>query len=138
MASRRRRAYALATLGPSALFAGDPKQLAAVVQSADERTQTLLGRTAFDAFRRRARSVFLDEQSRMAPPICNAVSAAFYDGQLRTRASAQKDTAWRQNRERTFIDGHELPHQSSIVGPASGRRSTAEPFDTGWHRPSLA
>jgi hypothetical protein len=109
-------AAALATLCTSALYAGDPKQLAAVVKSADKRTQALLGRTAFGAFRRRARSVFLDEQSRMAPEICDAVSASFYEGRLRTCATSQADDVWRQDRECTFIDGYELPHLATTDG----------------------
>ena len=118
-------ALALATLGRCALYAGDPNQLAAVVQSADKRTQLLLGRTAFDTFRKRARSVFLDEQSRMAPPICDAVSSTFYDGRLVVCRKARDDPAWLREREHVFIDGFELPSLAVVQGIEPSKWSKA-------------
>lgn len=116
-------ALALGALGQRTLYAGDPNQLAPVVQSADKRTQQLLGRTVFDTFRKKARSVFLDEQSRMAPKICDAVSSTFYEGRLQTCRKALHNSAWLRDREPFFIDGYRLPSLAVVEGTDQGKWS---------------
>jgi superfamily I DNA and/or RNA helicase len=89
----------LATLADRTLFAGDPKQLPAVVQSEHPVCQHYLGRTAFDVFDAKAPSVRLNEQSRMAPAICEVVSQVFYRGELVVATDKGLDPAWRKDRE---------------------------------------
>jgi len=93
-------ALAIAPLGRRALFAGDPKQLAPIVQSEDTSAQRWLGRSMFDHMDQRADStVFLNEQSRMAEPICRIVSNVFYDGKLVVAADCQHSLQWKKDRE---------------------------------------
>lgn len=109
----------LATLADRLLCAGDPRQLAAVVQSAHFDARRYLGRTAFDEFRGRAHAVRLNEQSRMAPPICRVVSRTFYEGELVVAADAASDPKWRKDRSPLFVNGRELP-QVLVVPVAEG------------------
>lgn len=97
-------ALALLPLARRALFAGDPRQLAPVVKSSSNGPAARwLGRTAFDVVTAGAGGVFLDEQSRMAEPICRLVSEAFYEGRLRVAGDALGDPAWHAERA-----GHEV------------------------------
>ena len=89
----------LATLADRTLFAGDPKQLPAVVQSEHPLCERYLGRTAFDVFDGKAPSVRLNEQSRMAPDICEVVSKVFYRGELVVATDKGIDAAWCKDRE---------------------------------------
>ncbi|MFD1893350.1 hypothetical protein ACFSCU_09050 [Ottowia beijingensis] len=74
-------ALALMPLGRSYLFAGDPQQLSPVVRSSATLVQRWLGSSPFSKKPAGGSSVcFLDEQSRMAEPICGLVSHLFYDG----------------------------------------------------------
>ena len=94
---------ALIPLGRARLFAGDPQQLAPVVRSASRDARRWLGRSPFAEKPRGGPSVcLLDEQSRMAAPICDLVSHLFYDGELRVAADALADPAWLAARERAF------------------------------------
>jgi hypothetical protein len=96
-------ALALMPLGRTRLFAGDPQQLAPVQRSADLAARRWCGRSAFSHMPRQGPArVLLDEQSRMAAPICALVSDLFYDGALRVAADA--DAAWRVARERAVGD----------------------------------
>lgn len=92
-------ALALAPLGKRVLFAGDPQQLAPVVQSDHPLAQEWLGRSMF-AYERRFRDavVKLDEQSRMAEPICRVVSDVFYGGELKVARDKIDDPVWRRER----------------------------------------
>lgn len=79
------------------LFAGDDKQLSPVVTSDDLRAQAALGQSPFKYRAKSAdveNTVMLDEQSRMAEPICAAVSEAFYLGRLRVANDALADARW--------------------------------------------
>jgi hypothetical protein len=92
-------ALALAPFGNRALFAGDPKQLAPIVQSAHADARQWLGRSMFSAMRRDdPYTCLLDEQSRMAEPICHVVSRSFYGGQLKVAADCDADRRWRASR----------------------------------------
>jgi hypothetical protein len=80
--------------------------------------------------------VRLDEQSRMAAPICALVSDLFYDGELRVAADVQGSVDWRTRRERALgeADAHTHVHVHAVRsdgawsaterGPA--RRESAE------------
>lgn len=98
-------ALALMPLGRAWLFAGDPQQLSAVQRSPDAAARRWLGRSAFAHRPAQGPSVtLLDEQSRMAGPICDLVSHLFYDGALRVAEDARAAPAWRASRERRLGD----------------------------------
>lgn len=97
-------ALLLMPLGKARLFAGDPQQLSPVVVSEQKLPQKWLGRSPFAEKPRKGPSVcLLDEQSRMAPEICDLVSHLFYEGELKVAAEALKDPVWLT--ERTFSLG---------------------------------
>ncbi len=99
-------ALALVTLGKRILFAGDPKQLAPVVQSSNADAAKWLGRSPFCAMAPDApHACLLDEQSRMAKPICEVVSRAFYDGKLRVCARKIHDPTWNRERQPIHLRG---------------------------------
>ena len=92
-------ALALAPLGRRVIFAGDPQQLAPVAQSKHPVAVEWLGRSMF-AYRDHFRDsvVRLNEQSRMAEPICRVVSELFYDGELQVARDKIDDPIWRRER----------------------------------------
>jgi len=101
-------ALMVASIAKCATFAGDPKQLAPIVQSDDTSVQAILGRTAFDVFKN-APSVFLNEQSRMCQGVCDIVSHTFYDGELVVCRKAARDPEWKRDRSPWYLDGREIP-----------------------------
>lgn len=86
------------TLADRVLFAGDPKQLPAVVQSNHPLCDEYLARTAFNIFEKLSPSVRLNEQSRMAPDICELVSTVFYRGELVVAKEKKDDPSWNAER----------------------------------------
>lgn len=92
----------------SVIYAGDPRQLAPIVQANEARAQKLLGSTAFD-WMKGARGVFLNEQSRMAQGICDVVSTTFYEGALKVSPKALQEAAWNEERQPWFLNGREVP-----------------------------
>lgn len=116
---------ALATLGVRILVAGDPEQLGPVVVSDSGAVERWLGRSPFEL---RAEDtakgmVFLDEQNRMAGPICDLVAHVFYRGRLRLAEGAASDRRWRVERQVP-----EIPR----LGP--GRLHAVRiPTEGGWH-----
>lgn len=97
-------ALALAPLGRTAAFAGDPQQLAPITISDTERSRQWLGRSMFDKMDgERANSVLLDEQSRMRPEICAVVSKAFYRDRLRVAEDCGRRPDWLTRRQPTSI-----------------------------------
>jgi DNA replication ATP-dependent helicase Dna2 len=104
-------AMVIAPLASRVLFAGDPKQLSPIVQSEDSNAQRWLGRSAFAWMEQSAnRWEMLNEQSRMSPNICKAVSTLFYKGELRVAEKEGGDPGWIQNR---------TPPPLTLVGPGS-------------------
>lgn len=100
-------ALMIAGAGRRVLFAGDPHQLAPVVQSKDTSVQALLTKTAFDL--EDMPRVQLNEQSRMCREICEIVSKTFYDSALSVCAKAGRDKGWQHDRSPYFVDGRQLP-----------------------------
>lgn len=100
-------ALMIAGAGRRVLFAGDPHQLAPVVQSKDTSVQTLLTKTAFDL--EDLPQIQLNEQSRMCREICETISKTFYDGGLSVCTKAGQDKAWQHERSPYFVDGRQLP-----------------------------
>jgi hypothetical protein len=96
------------TFGAQTLFAGDPHQLAPIVQSKTATTRRGLEQTAFETFAH-VPTVKLNEQSRMAQSICHAVATAFYGGDLHVCAKARQDAEWKRERSPFFVDGREVP-----------------------------
>ncbi len=99
-------ALMVGTLAAQAVFAGDPNQLAPVVQC--KAAIPILSQTAFDVLTQ-ARTVRLNEQSRMAPGICDVISHAFYAGNLIVCRAALRDTRWHQERSPWFVNGRPVP-----------------------------
>lgn len=96
-------ALALMPLGHSCIFAGDPKQLSPVVRSSHPYAQTWLSRSPFAVKSLSGASVcLLDEQSRMAGPICQVVSQVFYQGKLKVAEEVKSDQDWLSDRKLTF------------------------------------
>ena len=92
-------------LGKACLFAGDPEQLAPIVTSKSQSAQRWLSRSAFAFMPTTGPALcFLNEQSRMAAPICQIDSEIFYGGLLRVADDALADPRWLKSRTRPF--GH--------------------------------
>lgn len=91
-------AVMLATLSERVLFAGDPKQLPAVVQSEHPLCRRYMRSTAFDIFEDAVPSVRLNEQSRMSPALCELVSKVFYRGELAVAGDKVHDRSWHEER----------------------------------------
>ncbi len=86
-------------LGKACLFAGDPEQLAPIATSSTPSAQRWLTRSAFAFMPATGLSrCFLNEQSRMASPICQIVSEIFYRGLLRVADDALADPVWLKSR----------------------------------------
>ncbi|MCU0655339.1 MAG: DNA2/NAM7 family helicase [Polyangiaceae bacterium] len=123
-------ALGLAPLAGRSLYAGDPRQLGPVVQSEHPMAQRWLRGSMFRWAEEGPRSVFLDEQSRMAPPICALVSNVFYHGKLRVAADAQGAPRWHEQRAlrgegelaRPFVV---VPVEEGPSRPAEGRGSAS-------------
>jgi hypothetical protein len=92
-------AMVIAPLASRILFAGDPQQLSPIVQAEDPNAQRWLGRSAFAWLERSgSRRLMLNEQSRMSPDICKAVSTLFYQGELKVAEKEGGDPCWVRNR----------------------------------------
>lgn len=89
-------------------FAGDPNQLAPIVQAGEPWVEASLGSSAFDALPQ-AKVVHLNEQSRMSVGICDVVSATFYDNGLRVCSKATRDKVWKAERSPWYLNGREVP-----------------------------
>ena len=113
-------AMALATFGKRVLFAGDPAQLAPIVQSEHRQPRQWLGRSAFEAITPApGASVFLEEQSRMHAEICDVVSRLFYGGKLRVANKESADILWQTQRTLRHKHPHLCRHVAAITVPAS-------------------
>lgn len=97
-------AQMVATAGKRTVFAGDPKQLSAVVRTKSARSRKILSETAF-SIATNAPQVLLEEQSRMALPICTIVSKVFYDGRLIVAKDKRNDNLWLKERSPYWIEG---------------------------------
>lgn len=97
-------ALVVALLGRKTLFAGDPEQLAPIVKSEDLSARRWLGQSMFVHMNDQEDStVVLNEQSRMAEPICRIVSNVFYKQQLVVASGCLRDPAWNSYREPVHV-----------------------------------
>src|SRR5207245_9561220 len=94
-ASHRGRAVSLmlAPLARRALNAGDPRQLAPILNSSNLLVKRWFGRTLFDEYMHDGHpsTCLLNEQSRMAVEICGLVSKMFYRAELRVSDDCLRD-----------------------------------------------
>lgn len=123
-------ALCFAPLGRRVLFAGDPQQLEPIVQSESSDATEYLGRSMF-SYRQALpeATCFLNEQSRMAAPICRVVSEAFYGGKLKVAADASSNAAWCDARKPTGpgVAGHTL-HVANGMPPGQWSASYGGPI----------
>jgi DNA replication ATP-dependent helicase Dna2 len=91
----------LAPLTKQVLIAGDPKQLPPIFSVSQASVAKWFGRTLFDDYmhKHHPSTCFLNEQSRMAKPICTLVSSVFYDGELQVCEESLSDPAWLHERQ---------------------------------------
>lgn len=109
-------ALALAPLGQRAVFAGDPEQLAPIVQSTNHLAQQWLGKSMFHEKNNLAKSTcILNEQSRMTTQICKVVSNVFYDGKLVVADSCKDDPTWLKERALASLPSLGLGADSVIL-----------------------
>jgi hypothetical protein len=121
-------ALPLALLGKKALFAGDPNQLAPIQQSKGH----LFGQSPFWKLASHAPfSCFLNEQSRMAPAICETISRVFYMGRLRVAKAVEGDARWLT--ERAAFDVAEYGARHAYLIPVEGE-AVWRPESSGWIR----
>lgn len=122
----------LSPLGRRALFAGDPKQLAPIVQAEDsDAAGHWLGESPFVLLDPNHESTcFLNEQNRMAEPICHVVSEVFYDGRLRVADKAIADADWVQRHMPADVAGLGLSNVYLRAIEQEGIHG-----ETGWYRP---
>ena len=119
-------------LGKARLFAGDPEQLAPIARSKTHSAQRWLTRSAFAVMPTTGlSSCFLNEQSRMAGPICKIDSEIFYGGLLRVADDALADPVWMKSRARPMGNIPAGEHVS-IQHIASG--ATRSRHRNGWFR----
>jgi DNA replication ATP-dependent helicase Dna2 len=103
----------LAPLAQRVLFAGDPQQLAPIVQSKTPAAREWLGHSPFDLRTEASWTVQLDEQSRMAPQICQLISELFYGGGLRVASKEENDARWKA--ERRLVEVSSIPPKARLV-----------------------
>lgn len=104
---------AVMPLGKIRLFAGDPIQLAPVSLGSTLFTQRWIAKSCFEYMHKEGPNVcLLNEQSRMAEPICNIVSIIFYNGALRVADDALTSTTWLHQRKLKFADIPRSQHVS--------------------------
>lgn len=95
-------AFALLPLGRVALFAGDPAQLAPIVQDTSAGCLRWLGESIFALQEKLAPSsarIRLNEQSRMTAKICEVVGGEFYEGDLVVCPRVTADARWLAERK---------------------------------------
>lgn len=97
-------ALLLVPMAKRVLFAGDPQQLRPVAQSEDDEVDLLFAHSMFDLMDDSIHATcFLDEQSRMADPICRVVSDLFYQGRLKVAGDCAESMDWRRHRRRPAV-----------------------------------
>ena len=104
-------AITMAALGRRVLFAGDPGQLSPIAQADSDAVRNWLAASPFEWWFRIGPDarVTLDEQWRMAEPICRAVSRLFYPA-LRVADPALRNPTWVADR---------TPVATRLVPPAN-------------------
>jgi hypothetical protein len=116
-------AIGLAPLGRAVMFAGDPKQLAPIVQSTSKHAVKWMGNSPFEYIHNDSSRCFLNEQSRMAEPICRAVSQTFYHGKLVVAAKESADPDWHAERGLRDVPGIGKQALTIVDVPENGRWS---------------
>lgn len=99
----------LAPLADQVLISGDPKQLPPIFTAHQVAVRKWFGRTLFDDYmhKQHPSTCFLNEQSRMAEPICRLVSNVFYNGELSVCKDSRFNPSWLRNREAIPLENGE-------------------------------
>lgn len=99
-------ALVLAPLGRRALFAGDFRQLAPIAECDFPVAERWLRRSMFNLMKLKDPSTcILNEQNRMAEPICRVVSSMFYRNQLKVAEDCLINAEWQNARRLTDVPG---------------------------------
>lgn len=123
-------ALMLAPLAKRSLFVGDHKQLPPIVQADLAAAEQWLGQSMFVYMQDGDPSMcLLDEQSRMAEPICHIVGRVFYGGRLKVAGDALSDPAWLQQRRLENVAG--LGDRAMVIREIQQQGIHANP---GWYR----
>ena len=123
---------AVMPLGKIRLFAGDPIQLAPVFLAKSSSAKRWIGQSAFAHMPKQGPSVcLLNEQSRMAEPICEVVSTLFYKGQLRVAEDALNDRNWLQRRKIRFAN---IPRSQHVTICAIATNASKAPKSRKFNR----
>ena len=98
-------ALALIPLGRRVIFAGDPKQLAPIVTADDDaNAKRWIGESMFREMSDAPSTCMLNEQSRMAEPICRVISSVFYNRELVVAADCNGNPEWLAARRVNAVD----------------------------------
>lgn len=117
-------ALVLMPLAKVCLFAGDPRQLSPIVRSTQKSAKRWLGNSPFFLKPRDGDSLcFLDEQSRMAEPICALISHVFYGGALKVARKESADPVWHAQRQIAIADIGPSEHVAVCCIPTNGQWS---------------
>jgi DNA replication ATP-dependent helicase Dna2 len=125
-------ALPLGVLGRRVLFAGDPNQLAPIAQTRGN----VFGDSPFARLDANGpNACFLNEQSRMAPAICETISRVFYSGRLVVAKTAVDDARWLTERGAFDVAPYGARHAYLI--PVEGEAKWV-PSASGWIRKESA
>jgi len=119
-------------LGQRVLFAGDPNQLAPIAQT---RGTVFCESTLSRLDPRAPNACFLNEQSRMAPAICETISKVFYLGKLIVARDAVENAHWLTERGAFEVGSYGARHAYLI--PVRGEAKW-RPAASGWIREESA
>jgi len=126
----------LMPLGKVRIFGGDPNQLPPVAKCKDAIVKKWIGNSVFEFMPKDSAWVCqLDEQSRMAPKICELVSKTFYDGKLKVAANVSRNLDWHRE---IYIPYDGIGRNYQVAVEKVPDDDVEDEFDDGYSRKSSA